>query len=161
MDYEAELVVVIGRSAYCVAKDDAFDYVAGYMNGHDVSARDWQKGRPGGQWLLGKTPDTFAPTGPWLVTADEVDDPHALCVKLRLNGETMQDGNTSEFIFGVDEIIAHVSQLFTLEPGDIIFTGTPPGVGMARDPRVFLKPGDTVDVEVAGLGTLTNPVESA
>lgn len=161
VDYEAELVAVIGRQAYGIKQEEAFDYVAGYMNGHDVSARDWQKGRPGGQWLLGKTPDTFAPTGPYLVTADEIDDPHALSVQLRLNGETMQDGNTSEFIFGIDEIIAHVTQLITLEPGDLIFTGTPPGVGMARDPQVFLKPGDTVEVEVAGLGTLRNPVEAA
>lgn len=101
VDYEAELVIVIGKEAKHVSAADATDYVAGYMNGHDVSARDWQKGRPGGQWLLGKTPDTFAPTGPYLVTSEEVDDPENLPVKLWLNGELMQDGNTSEFIFGV------------------------------------------------------------
>jgi len=128
------------------------------MCGIDVSARDWQKGRPGGQWLLGKTPDTFAPTGPYLVTADEIADPHDLAVSLRLNGETMQDGSTREFIFGVDRVIAHISQLVTLEPGDLIFTGTPPGVGMARTPPVFLKPGDEVEVEIAGLGPLRDRV---
>ena len=161
VDYEAELVVVIGRRGYAIPREEALEYVAGYMNGHDVSARDWQIGRPGGQWLLGKTPDTFAPIGPWLVTADEVPDPHNLRIQLRLNGETMQDSNTREFIFGIDEIIAHVSQLVTLEPGDLIFTGTPPGVGMASKPPVWLKPGDQVEVEIEGLGVLTNPVESA
>ncbi|MEZ6057326.1 MAG: fumarylacetoacetate hydrolase family protein [Planctomycetaceae bacterium] len=161
VDYEAELVVVIGREAYGVSKEQALDYVAGYMNGHDVSARDWQIGRPGKQWLLGKTPDTFAPTGPWLVTADDVPDPHVLQVQLRLNGETMQDGNTREFIFGVDELIAYLSQLMTLEPGDIIFTGTPAGVGMGRNPQVWLKGGDVTEVEITGLGTLRNPVVAA
>ncbi|QDU37342.1 Ureidoglycolate lyase [Maioricimonas rarisocia] len=158
VDYEAELVIVIGKRAYGVSQENAFEYVAGYMNGHDVSARDWQIGKPGKQWLLGKTPDTFAPIGPWLVTRDEVADPHALDISLRLNGETMQSGNTREFIFGVDELIAYLTQIMTLEPGDIIFTGTPPGVGMARDPQVFLKPGDDVEVEIAGLGVLANPV---
>jgi 2-keto-4-pentenoate hydratase/2-oxohepta-3-ene-1,7-dioic acid hydratase in catechol pathway len=158
VDYEAELVVVIGKRAFEVPRERAFEYVAGYCNGHDVSARDWQIGKPGKQWLLGKTPDTFAPIGPWLVTADEVGDPHSLGIQLRLNGETMQDGNTKEFIFGVDELIAYLSQLMTLDPGDIIFTGTPPGVGMARDPQVWLQPGDTVEVEIDRLGVLSNPV---
>ncbi|MFG0335350.1 MAG: fumarylacetoacetate hydrolase family protein [Maioricimonas sp. JB049] len=158
VDYEAELVIVIGKRAYGVARENAFEYVAGYMNGHDVSARDWQIGKPGKQWLLGKTPDTFAPIGPWLVTRDEVADPHDLDISLRLNGEAMQSGNTREFIFGVDELIAYLTQIMTLEPGDIIFTGTPPGVGMARDPQVFLKPGDSVEVEISGLGVLANPV---
>lgn len=158
VDYEAELVVVIGKSCYNVSKEQAFDYVAGYCNGHDVSARDWQIGKPGKQWLLGKTPDTFAPIGPWLVTSDEVGDPHALDVQLRLNGETMQHGNTKEFIFGVDEIIAYVSQIMTLEPGDVIFTGTPAGVGMGRDPQVWLKDGDVVEVEISKLGVLKNSV---
>ena len=158
VDYEAELVVVIGRRGKRVAAEEAFAYVAGFMCGNDVSARDWQKGRPGGQWLLGKTPDTFAPTGPWLVTADEIADPHQLNVRLRLNGETMQEGSTREFIFGIDRLIAHVSQLVTLEPGDLIFTGTPPGVGVARKPPVFLKPGDEVEVEIEGLGVLRNRV---
>lgn len=161
VDYEAELVAVIGKRGRCIAQADALSYVAGYMNGHDVSARDWQIGRPGGQWLLGKTPDTFAPVGPYLVTADEVADPHNLGVKLRLNGDVMQDGNTKEFIFKIDELIAHLSQLITLEPGDLIFTGTPPGVGAARKPPVFLKPGDVVEVEIEGLGVLRNPVIAA
>ncbi len=158
VDFEAELVAVIGKTASRVSKENAYEYVAGYMNGHDVSARDWQKGRPAGQWLLGKSPDTFAPIGPWLVTADEVGSPNNLDVTLRLNGEVMQQGNTREFIFGIDEILAHVTQLITLEPGDLIFTGTPPGVGMGRTPRVWMKPGDRVEVEVAGLGILANSV---
>jgi len=158
VDYEAELVIVIGRRGKNIPESDARSYVAGYMNGHDVSARDWQVGRPGGQWLLGKSPDTFAPTGPYLVTADQVPDPHGLDIKLRLNGELMQDSNTREFIFTVEQLIAHVSQLITLVPGDLIFTGTPPGVGMARKPPVFLKPGDVVEVEIEGLGVLRNPV---
>lgn len=158
VDYEAELVAVIGRTAKNVSKADALDYVAGYCNGNDVSARDWQIGRPGGQWLLGKTPDTFAPIGPYLVTSDEVADSRALSIALRLNGETMQDSSTKELIFGVDEIVAHISQLFTLQPGDVIFTGTPPGVGMARKPPVWIKNGDVMEVEIAGLGVLRNPV---
>lgn len=160
VDYEAELVVVIGREGKHISEDDAMSYVAGYMNGHDVSARDWQAGRPGGQWLLGKTPDTFAPTGPWLVTADEVPDPHKLSIALRLNGETMQDSSTAQLIFNINQLIAHLSQLITLQPGDVIFTGTPPGVGAARKPPVFLKPGDVAEVEIEGLGTLSNPVEA-
>ena len=158
VDYEAELVVVIGRSGREIPLEKGLDYVAGYMNGNDVSARDWQLGRPGGQWLLGKTPDTFAPQGPYLVTADEIPDPESLRVQLRLNGETMQDSNTSQLIFGIDRLICHLSALFTLSPGDVIFTGTPPGVGMARKPPVFLKPGDVVEVEIDGLGILRNPV---
>jgi 2-keto-4-pentenoate hydratase/2-oxohepta-3-ene-1,7-dioic acid hydratase in catechol pathway len=157
VDYEAELVVVIGKSGKRISKASAFDYVAGYTVGNDVSARDWQKGRPGGQWLLGKTPDTFAPTGPFLVTADEVD-PHNLRIQLRLNGETMQSSSTKELIFGIDELIAHLSKLFALQPGDLIFTGTPPGVGVARNPPVFIKPGDRMEVEIEGVGVLSNPV---
>lgn len=160
VDYEAELVIVIGKTAKNVSAADASQYVAGYMNGHDVSARDWQKGRPGGQWLLGKTPDTFAPTGPYFVSADEVPDPEILPVKLWLNGELMQDGNTSEFIFGVGALIEHLTQLITLEPGDLIFTGTPPGVGDARQPPVYLKAGDTVEIEIGNLGRLSNPVKA-
>ena len=160
VDYEAELVIVIGKKAKHVSAADAHDYVAGYMNGHDVSARDWQKGRPGGQWLLGKTPDTFAPIGPYFVTADDVSDPENLPVKLWLNGELMQDGNTSEFIFGIGALIEHLTKLITLEPGDLIFTGTPPGVGDARDPAVYLKDGDTVEIEIGSLGRLSNPVKA-
>jgi 2-keto-4-pentenoate hydratase/2-oxohepta-3-ene-1,7-dioic acid hydratase in catechol pathway len=158
VDYEAELVVIIGRRGKNIPQRDAMSYVAGYTNGNDVSARDWQIGRPGGQWLMGKTPDTFAPIGPYLVTADEVPNPGELRIQLRLNGETLQNSSTRELIFKIDELIAHLSQLITLEPGDLIFTGTPPGVGAARKPPMFLNAGDTVEVEVAGLGILKNPV---
>lgn len=157
VDYEAELVVVIGKRGRKVSREQAMDYVAGYTNGNDVSARDWQLNKPGKQWLLGKTPDTFAPIGPHLVTADEVPEPGNLRIGLRLNGETMQNSSTKELIFSVPELIAYVTQIVTLEPGDLIFTGTPPGVGMARKPPVFLKPGDVCEVEIAGFGVLRNP----
>lgn len=158
VDYEAELVVVIGRAGRYIARDHALGYVAGYCPGHDVSARDWQLRKPGKQWLLGKTFDTFAPCGPALVTRDEVPNPGQLAVRLRLNGETMQDSNTDQFIFPVEQLVAYVSQVCTLEPGDLIFTGTPPGVGFARKPPRFLKPGDVAEVEIEGLGVLRNPV---
>jgi 2-keto-4-pentenoate hydratase/2-oxohepta-3-ene-1,7-dioic acid hydratase in catechol pathway len=158
VDYEAELVIVVGRRGRNVKAADALQYVAGYTVGHDVSARDWQLKKDGKQWMVGKTFDTFAPTGPALVTADEVPDPHKLAIRLRLNGQTMQDSNTKQMIFSVAEIIAYLSQVFTLEPGDLIFTGTPPGVGVARKPPVFLKGGDVVEVEIEGLGVLRNPV---
>jgi len=159
VDYEAELVVVIGQGGKNIAEADALNHVAGYTCGHDVSARDWQKGTPGGQWLLGKTFDSFAPMGPELVTADEVGDPGVLNIALRLNGETMQDSNTKQLIFSVPHLIAHVSSVCTLSPGDVIFTGTPPGVGAARKPPVFLKPGDQVEIEIEKLGVLKNPVQ--
>jgi 2-keto-4-pentenoate hydratase/2-oxohepta-3-ene-1,7-dioic acid hydratase in catechol pathway len=158
VDYEAELVVVVGKRGRQIAEDAALSFVAGYTIGHDVSARDWQLKKDGKQWMAGKTFDTFAPTGPWLVTADEVPDPHALAIRLRLNGQVMQDSNTKEMIFSVGFVIAHLSRIFTLEPGDLIFTGTPPGVGMARKPPVYLKAGDVVEVEIGGLGVLRNPV---
>lgn len=158
VDYEAELVFVVGRRGRDIPRDRAMEHIGGYTVGHDVSARDWQLNKPGKQWMAGKTFDTFAPVGPAVVTPDEVPDPHALGIRLRLNGETMQDSNTSQLIFRADEVIAYLSQIFTLEPGDLIFTGTPPGVGMARKPPVWLKDGDVVDVEIDGLGTLTNPV---
>ena len=158
VDYEAELVVVIGRGGRHVPRERALEHVGGYAVGHDVSARDWQLNKPGKQWMAGKTFDTFAPVGPELVTPDEVGDPQSLGIRLRLNGQTMQDSNTAQLIFGVDELIAYLSQIVTLEPGDLIFTGTPPGVGMARKPPVWLKPGDVVEVEIDRLGTLRNPV---
>jgi 2-keto-4-pentenoate hydratase/2-oxohepta-3-ene-1,7-dioic acid hydratase in catechol pathway len=158
VDYEAELVVVIGVGGREISKDQARSHVGGYAVGHDVSARDWQLGKPGKQWMAGKTFDTFAPVGPAVVTPDEVPDPEALGIRLRLNGATMQDSITSQLIFGVDETIAYLSRIFTLEPGDLIFTGTPPGVGMARNPQVWLQAGDVVEVEIDGLGTLRNPV---
>lgn len=161
VDYEAELVVVIGREAKNVSEKDAAHFIAGYCCGHDVSARDWQKGKPGKQWLLGKSFDSFAPLGPWMVTADEVADPGNLRIQLRLNGETMQDSRTSDLIFPIGYLISYLSQVCTLLPGDLIFTGTPPGVGMARKPPVFLQPGDKVEVEVEQLGVLENPVIAA
>jgi 2-keto-4-pentenoate hydratase/2-oxohepta-3-ene-1,7-dioic acid hydratase in catechol pathway len=158
VDFEAELVIVIGRGGRRIKREHAIEHVAGYAVGHDVSARDWQLNKPGKQWMAGKTFDTFAPLGPMLVTADEIKDPHNLGIRLRLNGKTMQDSNTSQLIFKTDELIAYLSTVFTLEPGDLIFTGTPPGVGMSRKPPVWLKPGDVVEVEIDGLGTLRNPV---
>ncbi len=158
VDYEAELVVVIGRQARNVSREAAWEHVAGYCCGHDVSARDWQTGKPGGQWLLGKSFDSFAPLGPCLVTRDEILDPGNLSIELRLNGQTMQDSNTNQLIFPVDSIVSYLSQVCTLLPGDLIFTGTPSGVGMGRQPPVFLQPGDTVEVSIEKVGLLRNPV---
>lgn len=158
VDYEAELVLVIGRGGRHLAPDQARSHVAAYCCGNDVSARDWQLRKPGGQWLLGKSFDTFAPFGPALVTADEIADPNNLRIQLRLNGEVKQDSSTAQFIFKVDELVSYVSKVCTLVPGDVIFTGTPPGVGMARKPPLFLRPGDTVEVEIETLGVLRNPV---
>ena len=158
VDYEAELVVAIGRGGRNIARERAMDHVAGYMIGHDVSARDWQLRKPGKQWMAGKTFDTFAPIGPWLVTLDEIPNPHSLGIRLRLNGAIAQDSNTSQLIFPIDYVVSYLSQIFTLQPGDLIFTGTPPGVGMARTPPVWLKDGDVVEVEIDGLGLLRNPV---
>jgi 2-keto-4-pentenoate hydratase/2-oxohepta-3-ene-1,7-dioic acid hydratase in catechol pathway len=158
VDFEAELVAVIGRGGKHIPKGQAMAHVGGYTVGHDVSARDWQLNKPAKQWMAGKTFDTFAPTGPVLVSADEIPDPHNLGIRLRLNGQTMQDSNTKQLIFGIDELIAYLSQIITLEPGDLIFTGTPPGVGMARKPPVWLKPGDVIEVEIDHLGVLRNSV---
>lgn len=157
VDYEAELVAVIGRRGKNIPEEEALDYIDGYTIGHDVSARDWQKLKEGKQWLLGKSFDTFAPTGPALVTADEIPDPQQLSIKFRLNGETLQDSSTAQMIFPVRKLIAYVSQVFTLEPGDLLFTGTPSGVGTARTPPVYLKPGDVCEVEIEKLGILSNP----
>jgi len=161
VDYEAELVVVIGRRGRHIAEADALSHVAGYAVGNDVSARDWQAHKPGKQWLLGKTFDGFAPFGPTLVTPDEVGDPNNLRVQFRLNGKTLQDSSTSQFIFNVQQVIAYVSQVCTLLPGDVIFTGTPPGVGFARTPPVFLRPGDVCEVEIEKVGLLRNAVVAA
>jgi 2-keto-4-pentenoate hydratase/2-oxohepta-3-ene-1,7-dioic acid hydratase in catechol pathway len=158
VDYEAELVLVVGRAGKNIPAAGARDYLAGYTIGHDVSARDWQLKKDGKQWLTGKTFDTFAPTGPVLVTADEVPDPHALGIRLRLNGQTMQDSNTRQMIFRAEDLLAYIAQVVTLKPGDLIFTGTPSGVGVARKPPVWLKGGDVVEVEIDGLGVLRNPV---
>ncbi len=158
VDYEAELVAVIGVGGKNISRGAALDHVAGYACGHDVSARDWQKDKPGGQWLLGKSFDGFAPLGPELVTADEVGNPHELDIRLRLYGQVMQDSNTSQLIFCVDVLVSYISQVCTLLPGDLIYTGTPPGVGMARKPPVLLKAGDVVEVEIEKIGVLRNPV---
>lgn len=158
IDYEAELVVIIGRTGRDIPEASALDYVFGYTCGNDVSCRDWQSGKPAGQWFLGKSFDSFAPIGPGIVTKDEIPNPNRLAIASRLNGKTMQSSNTSNFIFPVEKLIAYVSQVMTLNPGDLLFTGTPGGVGMRRNPPVFLKNGDTIEVEIEKIGTLTNPV---
>jgi len=150
-DYEVELAIVIGSLARHVAKADAGKHVAGYCVVNDVSEREFQIER-GGQWTKGKSADTFCPTGPWLVTADEVPDPGKLALWTEVNGERRQNSNTADLIFGVDEIVSYVSQFMTLLPGDVIPTGTPSGVGMGFKPPRFLKPGDRVRLSVEGLG---------
>ncbi len=151
LDYEAELVVVIGRRAQYIAEDDVFDYIAGYTVGHDVSERAFQRER-GGQFTKGKSADTFAPVGPYLVSTDQVEDIQALSIWSEVNGEMRQQGSTADMVFGVREIISHLSQFMTLYPGDIIFTGTPAGVGDGMDPPQYLQPGDIVRIGVEGLG---------
>jgi 2-keto-4-pentenoate hydratase/2-oxohepta-3-ene-1,7-dioic acid hydratase in catechol pathway len=158
VDYEAELVLVVGKKGRFIPEAQALDHLAGYTVGHDVSARDWQLKKDGGQWLAGKTFDTFAPIGPHIVTLEEVPDALNLGIRLRLNGETKQDSNTRQMIFSPAAIVAYVSQVVTLQPGDLIFTGTPPGVGFAKKPPLFLKAGDVCEVEIDGLGVLRNPV---
>jgi 2-keto-4-pentenoate hydratase/2-oxohepta-3-ene-1,7-dioic acid hydratase in catechol pathway len=158
IDYEGELVAVIGRGGRHIAPERAREHIAAYCCGNDVSARDWQLRKPGGQWLLGKSFDSFAPFGPALVTADEVPDPNQLAIELRLNGQVMQHSSTAEFIFKIEQLVAYVSQVCTLAPGDLIFTGTPPGVGFARKPPVWLRPGDVVEVEIERLGVLRSTV---
>lgn len=160
VDYEAELVVVIGKTAKNVSKASAMDHVFGYTCGHDVSARDWQKGRPGGQWLLGKSFDTFAPLGPCVIPKHRLPDHTNLRVRMILSGETVQDSTTAQLIFDIPTLIAHLSTVMTLHPCDLIFTGTPPGVGAARKPPRFLHPGDTCTVQIDGIGSLTNPCVS-
>jgi len=150
-DWEVELAVVIGTAAKYVRRDRALDHVAGYCVANDVSERRFQTGLSG-QWTKGKSCDTFGPIGPWLVTADEIADPQNLDLALEVNGKRMQSGNTSKMIFSVAEIIEHLSSLFTLHPGDIISTGTPPGVGMGMKPPQYLRAGDMMEVSVSGLG---------
>jgi 2-keto-4-pentenoate hydratase/2-oxohepta-3-ene-1,7-dioic acid hydratase in catechol pathway len=156
VDWEAELAVVIGRKGKGIPASKAYDYIAGYMPLNDVSARGWQFGDK--QWVRGKSPDTFCPTGPHLTTRDDVPDPHKLAICSRVNGVTMQDSNTSKLIFGVPTLMEFISAAITLEPGDIIATGTPEGVGAFRKPPLFLKAGDVVEIEIEGLGVLRNPV---
>jgi 2-keto-4-pentenoate hydratase/2-oxohepta-3-ene-1,7-dioic acid hydratase in catechol pathway len=159
LDYEAELGVVIGRRATRVPAAKAMEHVLGYVNFNDVSARDFQF--KDGQWQRGKSCDTFAPFGEYVATTDEIPDPHRLRIRLRLNGKTMQDSNTDQLIFGVPQLVESLSEHVTLEPGDVIATGTPPGVGFARKPPVWMQPGDRVEVEIEGLGVLANVVASS
>jgi 2,4-diketo-3-deoxy-L-fuconate hydrolase len=154
-DYEAELGVVIGERVRGVSRENAFEAVAGYLCANDVSARDLQFGD--GQWTRGKSPDTFCPVGP-MTARDAIPDPHALRIRAIVSGEVLQDSTTANLIFGVDEIVAYVSQTATLEPGDLILTGTPAGVGVFRDPQRLLQPGDEVTIEIEGLEPLTNSV---
>ncbi len=150
-DWEVELAVIIGKKASYVEEDEAMDYVAGYAVHNDVSEREFQLER-GGQWVKGKSCDTFAPIGPYLVTKDEVPDPHKLRLWLKLNDEILQDGNTSDFIFNVPQVVSYISQFMSLMPGDIISTGTPDGVGLGFDPPRYLKPGDVMELGIDGLG---------
>ncbi|WP_209008580.1 fumarylacetoacetate hydrolase family protein [Roseibium polysiphoniae] len=158
-DYEVELAVIIGTPGRNIAKADAMKHVFGYTILNDISARDVQR-RHGGQNFKGKAFDGSCPMGPWIVTADVIDDPHALPISLTVNGETRQDGNTVDMIFDIETLIASLSEGMTLEPGDIIATGTPSGVGYAMDPPNFLKDGDTVVCKISGIGTLTNSVRA-
>jgi 2-keto-4-pentenoate hydratase/2-oxohepta-3-ene-1,7-dioic acid hydratase in catechol pathway len=154
-DYEAELGVVVGSRVRGVSKENALEAVRGYVCANDVTARDFQFSD--GQWSRGKSVDTFCPVGP-LVPADEVPDPHALAIRTIVSGEVLQDSTTANLIFGVDEIISYIATTITLEPGDLVLTGTPAGVGVFRRPRRLLEPGDEVTIEIEGLGSLTNPV---
>jgi 2,4-didehydro-3-deoxy-L-rhamnonate hydrolase len=157
-DYEAELGVVIGERIRDVSTENALEAVAGYVCVNDVSARDLQFAD--GQWTRGKSPDTFCPVGPALVSRDEIPDPQALPIRAILNGATVQESTTANMIFGVADVIAYVTRTITLEPGDLIATGTPAGVGAFRDPPLFMKPGDEITIEIEGVGSLTNPVVS-
>jgi len=160
LDYEAELAVVIGKPCRNVETDAALDHVLGYTCANDVSARDWQLEWGEGQWVRGKSFDTFCPLGPCLVTADEIPDPQSLSISTQVNGTTVQSSNTSFMLFSVATLIAFLSQSTTLLPGTVILTGTPEGVGMARKPPLWLKPGDTVRVEIERIGVLENRVEA-
>lgn len=161
VDYEAELAVVIGRAAKNVRQAEALDYVLGYTCANDVSARIWQREKGGGQWIRGKSFDTFAPLGPVLVTADAIPDPQVLDVSMTVSGETLQQGSTRNMIFPVAELIAFLSQDTTLLPGTVLLTGTPEGVGWARNPKRTLRPGDETAVTITGIGTLRNRVMDA
>ena len=158
VDYECELAVIIGKECKNAKKSNALDYVLGYTCSNDVSARDWQLDKGGTQWCRGKTFDTFCPLGPVITLKDEIRDPNSLKIKTILNGQTMQDWNTSDMIFDVPTLIEFLSGSTTLEPGTIILTGTPHGIGFARDPKVLLKNGDSVTIEIEKIGKLTNPV---
>jgi 2-keto-4-pentenoate hydratase/2-oxohepta-3-ene-1,7-dioic acid hydratase in catechol pathway len=155
-DYEAEFAFIVGIGGRRIAAEDWKKHIFGYTIVNDVSARDYQRATT--QWLMGKTFDTFAPLGPWIVTADEIADPHNLNIQLEINGELLQNSNTRELIFKIPDLIVFLSSVFTLEPGDIVSTGTPSGVGVARSPQRFLRPGEEVIVRIQGIGELVNPV---
>jgi len=164
LDYEVELVLVIGKEGRNIPKSEALKYIGGYTVGNDVSARDWQLKKPGGQWMVGKTWDTFAPIGPaillnpLLLSATDAFNPDNLGVRCILNGNTVQNSNTKDFIFDIATMINYISQIVTLKPGDLIFTGTPQGVGMGRKPQLWMKAGDNVRCEIDELGAIENPV---
>ncbi len=158
LDYEAELVAVIGQGGRHISASDAAGAIFGYCCGNDATERAWQHRTP--QWVLGKSFDTHAPFGPWITTTDEASDPHSLSIRCLVNGEVRQNSNTRHLVFNVWDQIEHISQAMTLEPGDLIFTGTPGGIGAAMKPMRFLKPGDRVRVEIEGLGALDNPCEA-
>ena len=160
LDYESELVIVIGRRAQYISAEEAFDYIAGFTVGHDVSERAFQRER-GGQFTKGKSADTFAPVGPYLVTRDNIEDVQSLSIWSEVNGEMRQQGNTTDMVFGVKEIVSHLSHFMTLNPGDIIFTGTPAGVGDGMDPPSYLTPGDVVRVGVEGLSSQRQTIEAS
>jgi 2-keto-4-pentenoate hydratase/2-oxohepta-3-ene-1,7-dioic acid hydratase in catechol pathway len=158
VDYEAELVAIVGAGGRHVSREAAPGAIFGFCCGNDATVRDWQHRTS--QWVLGKSFDTHAPFGPWITTSDEVADPHALAIRCLVNGETRQQSNTSHLVFDVWAQVEHLSQAMTLEPGDVIYTGTPAGVGAAMNPRQFLKAGDVVRVEIDGLGAIENPLEA-
>ena len=160
LDFEVELVVVVGRAGRRIELSKAAEHIAGYAVAHDVSARDWQMRRNGGQWMVGKTMDGFAPIGPAIVTRDEAGDIRAKGIRCLLNGVAVQDSNTREMVFGPEEVVAYASRFFTLKPGDLILTGTPPGVGAFRKPPLWLKDGDEVVCEIDGIGRIANTVQA-
>eukprot|EP01111_Echinosteliopsis_oligospora_P010972 TRINITY_DN3507_c0_g1_i1.p1 TRINITY_DN3507_c0_g1~~TRINITY_DN3507_c0_g1_i1.p1 ORF type:complete len:302 (-),score=95.11 TRINITY_DN3507_c0_g1_i1:30-935(-) len=165
LDYEAELVIVMGKEAKDVSEADAMKHIAGYTVGNDVSAREWQLKKAGGQWMLGKTWDTFAPIGPAITVnplllgaAAATLNPNNLGIRAILNGNTVQNSNTKEFVFGVEKVVAYISKIMTLKPGDLIFTGTPPGVGFGRKPQVWMQVGDKIRIEIDELGEIENTI---
>ena len=160
VDFEGELAVVIGKPARRVKRERALDYVLGYTIANDVSARDWQRdmSKSGSQWCRAKSFDSFCPLGPWIVTADEIPNPNDLAIRTRVNGQIMQDSRTSDMIFDVPTLLESLSATMTLQAGTVILTGTPPGVGFARKPPVYLQDGDKVEIEIGKIGVLENPV---
>ena len=159
VDYEGELAIVIGRECRNATRENALSHVLGYTCANDISARDWQKDRGGSQWCRGKSFDTFCPLGPWIATPESIPDPNTLPLTTRVNGEILQDSSTADMIFDVADLIVFLSGDTTLQPGTVILTGTPEGVGMGRDPQRWLQPGDTVSVAIGGIGTLSNPID--